>query len=171
MLGDRTRTVNRRTTGLGRFLFVMLTMAAWVSISNHCVLGSLIAFEAKTSVAPMHCHGDRPAPAKNGDEQTPCCKVLKAVTVAKVHAGTNQLDFALKEYSTGELAVEIWQAHTRTHPCSSSEEPPAPRRRVVFRLNRAGRWLLRGTDVRKAVRSDADWESDFATLTLEVKQK
>ncbi len=43
--------------------------------------------------------------------------------------------------------------------------------RIVFTLNKAGRWLLRGTDVRKSVKSDADWESDFATLTLEVKKK
>lgn len=43
--------------------------------------------------------------------------------------------------------------------------------RVVFRLNKAGRWLLRGTDVRKSTRADADWESDFTTLTLEVNEK
>ena len=43
--------------------------------------------------------------------------------------------------------------------------------RVVFRLTKAGQWLLRGTDVRKSTRSDADWESDFTTLTIEVKGK
>jgi uncharacterized GH25 family protein len=43
--------------------------------------------------------------------------------------------------------------------------------RVVFRLNKAGPWLLRGTDVRKSTKIDADWESDFATLTFEVKSK
>ena len=43
--------------------------------------------------------------------------------------------------------------------------------RVTFRLGKAGAWLLRGTDVRKSMKTDADWESDFATLTLEVKQK
>jgi len=43
--------------------------------------------------------------------------------------------------------------------------------RIVFTLNKAGRWLLRGTDLRKSAKSDADWESDFATLTLEVKKK
>ncbi len=43
--------------------------------------------------------------------------------------------------------------------------------RVVFRFDRAGKWLLRGTDVRKSTRTDADWESDFATLTLDVKAK
>ena len=114
MMGGRIRIVNHRIEGLSRFLLVILTMVAWLSISNHCAVGSLIALEAKTSVAPMHCHGDRPAPSKNGDEQTPCCKVLKAVTVAKDNVGTSPVDFALKEYPTGELAVEIWQEHTHT---------------------------------------------------------
>lgn len=43
--------------------------------------------------------------------------------------------------------------------------------RVAFRLNKPGRWLLRGTDLRKSTKSDVDWESDFTTLTLEVKPK
>lgn len=43
--------------------------------------------------------------------------------------------------------------------------------RTMFRFDKAGRWLLRGTDVRKSTRADADWESDFTTLTLEVKPK
>lgn len=46
-----------------------------------------------------------------------------------------------------------------------------PAGRVTFRLNKAGAWLLRGTDVRKSTKTDADWESDFATVTLEVKSK
>jgi hypothetical protein len=62
----------------------------------------------------MHCHGGRPAPAQSGDDQTPCCKVLKAVTVAKGDIGANLVDLALKEYSTGELVVEIWRAHMHT---------------------------------------------------------
>lgn len=43
--------------------------------------------------------------------------------------------------------------------------------RVSFRLNKAGPWLLRGTDVRESTKTDTDWESDFATLTVAVKQK
>lgn len=43
--------------------------------------------------------------------------------------------------------------------------------RVTFRLGRDGRWLLRGTDIRKSSQPDTDWESDFATLTMEAKQK
>jgi len=43
--------------------------------------------------------------------------------------------------------------------------------RVTFRLSKAGRWLFRGTDVRNSSRPEADYESDFTTLTLEVAQK
>lgn len=43
--------------------------------------------------------------------------------------------------------------------------------RVVFRLDAAGRWLLRGTDIRKSNQPETDWESDFVTLTLEAKGK
>ena len=116
MLGDRIRTVNQRAKGLGRFLLVMLTMVAWFSISNHCALATVIASGPKTSVAPMHCHGASvpQSPPKSGDEQTPCCKALKAITIAKLHVGTNAVDFALKEYPTAGLVVEISQAPTQT---------------------------------------------------------
>lgn len=40
--------------------------------------------------------------------------------------------------------------------------------RVAFKLEKTGRWLFRGTDIRKSSQADVDWESDFATLTLEV---
>lgn len=43
--------------------------------------------------------------------------------------------------------------------------------RVTFRLDKAGRWLFRGTDIRKSNLAETDYESDFATLTLEVSAK
>lgn len=43
--------------------------------------------------------------------------------------------------------------------------------RVTFRVSAAGRWLLRGTDIRRSSQPDTDWESDFTTLTFEVKEK
>jgi hypothetical protein len=46
-----------------------------------------------------------------------------------------------------------------------------PDGRVTFRLDAAGRWLLRGTDIRKSNQPDTDWESDFVTLTMEAKGK
>jgi hypothetical protein len=38
--------------------------------------------------------------------------------------------------------------------------------RVTVRLDRAGRWMLRGTDLRRSSKPGTDWESDFTTLTL-----
>jgi uncharacterized GH25 family protein len=43
--------------------------------------------------------------------------------------------------------------------------------RVSVELTSSGRWLLSGTDLRRSSRENVDWESDFATLTLEVHQK
>lgn len=41
--------------------------------------------------------------------------------------------------------------------------------RVTFRVERPGRWLLRCTDLRRSKAVEADWESDFTTLTVEVR--
>jgi uncharacterized GH25 family protein len=41
--------------------------------------------------------------------------------------------------------------------------------RVTFPIAKTGRWLLRATDVRRSTRPEADWESDFTTLTFEVR--
>lgn len=38
--------------------------------------------------------------------------------------------------------------------------------RVAFKLRRAGRYMLRGTDLRRSTKLDLEWESDFTTLTL-----
>jgi len=40
--------------------------------------------------------------------------------------------------------------------------------RVTFQLDRPGRWLARGTQIRRSAVPGIEWESDFTTLTLEV---
>lgn len=42
--------------------------------------------------------------------------------------------------------------------------------RVTFRFPTAGRWLLRAVDVQPAEKPDLDWQSHFATLTLEIQK-
>lgn len=66
-------------------------------------------------------------------------------------------DFSLNAVSAGEPKGETRKTDSNG--------------RVTFRLNKNGRWLLRGTDIRKSTQPDTDWESDFTTLTLEVKDK
>ena len=76
-LGDRTGIVNQRTANLRRAVVGLLTLTAWFIISNHCALGALSAAE------PMQCHHDQSSPAnKSGDEEMPCCKVLRATIIA-----------------------------------------------------------------------------------------
>jgi uncharacterized GH25 family protein len=40
--------------------------------------------------------------------------------------------------------------------------------RAVFKLARAGKWLLRGTELRSSNKPGIDWESDFTTLLFVV---
>ena len=41
--------------------------------------------------------------------------------------------------------------------------------RAVFKLGRDGKWLLRGTELRSSSKPATDWESDFTTLSFEVR--
>ena len=43
--------------------------------------------------------------------------------------------------------------------------------RAQFVMGKAGRWLLRGTELRKSTQPGVEWESDFTTLTLWVAVK
>lgn len=66
-----------------RMSVVLTTIVAWLSISNHCALGSLVAAKTQCAMAQMHCHASQPSPAKkSSEEEMPCCKVLRA-TLAK----------------------------------------------------------------------------------------
>jgi len=65
-----------------RVLIVVVTGLAWISISNHCALGALIA-KTNSALAPMHCHGNQPAPSKkSSEEEMPCCKLLRATVTS-----------------------------------------------------------------------------------------
>jgi hypothetical protein len=58
---------------------VVLTLAAWFSLSNHCALGAVAPVsEAASSSCPMHSAPAKKKPAT----KTPCCKDVRAV-VAK----------------------------------------------------------------------------------------
>jgi len=41
--------------------------------------------------------------------------------------------------------------------------------RTSFRIKRAGRYLIRATELRPSTRPDLEWESDFTTLTVEIR--
>jgi hypothetical protein len=64
-----------------RSFTVLLTVAAWLCLSNHCALGlgtiSSPSEESEAGACPMH-----PAPAKKkAAANPPCCKDLRALAV------------------------------------------------------------------------------------------
>lgn len=84
-------------------------------------------------------------------------RVGDELPVRVLKAGAPHRDFALNAVAAGETKGETKRTDNEG--------------RVVFRFDKAGQWLLRGTDLRKAETPGVDWESDFATLTLAVKEK
>jgi hypothetical protein len=83
---DRTSIVNRFWRGN----VVGVTLVAWFVISNHCALA--VAISPPMAAQHTHCHGGQPQPSqKGGDEQLPCCKVLRA-TVSKTITLSGSID-------------------------------------------------------------------------------
>jgi hypothetical protein len=83
-----------------RVPIVIVTVVAWLLISNHCLLAELPAAAKATSTCHQPCCGDQP-PAKNTTEgATECCKTLRATLVgaAKNFAGYDTSLFALQFY-------------------------------------------------------------------------
>lgn len=83
--------VSRQTAAVVRFLLVMLTMVAWFGISNHCVIGALETHAGKL-VAHCHDHQSSPVQPGDGDEESPCCKTLRATVATPVKAPEVQTD-------------------------------------------------------------------------------
>ena len=71
-----------KTRGLRPFI-VLLTMAAWFAVSNHCALGALESSKISPAAADTCCHGNVGSPAKAPvkDDKAPCCKTLRALTI------------------------------------------------------------------------------------------
>lgn len=72
---------------------VLLTIAAWILLSNHCALGlsgTLVEADSELGACPMHSAPAKEKPAVN----LPCCKELRALAShagKSVAAGASQL--------------------------------------------------------------------------------
>ena len=85
----------------GRWTTVLLTIAAWFLLSNHCALALGLPLDSEPGGCPMHS-----APAKGKAAPTvPCCKDLRAVAshAAKNLAAANQL-LGVQDYAATVLA-------------------------------------------------------------------
>ena len=89
-----------------RLAVVLTTVAAWLSISNHCAVGALVV--AKAASAPrMQCHGSEPSPSKkSSDEKIPCCKLLRATVAsnAKTLQAANHDFFGFQSWIISDIA-------------------------------------------------------------------
>lgn len=107
-----------------RISIVLATVAAWLSISNHCVIGGLIETKSQSAMPKMHCHGNQPSPSKKSNqEELPCCKVLKAIEAKTATVPPATFDFILKEYLVGVSLPIISEQHGLLIACDSG--PPA----------------------------------------------
>jgi len=60
---------------------VAITICSWIAISNHCAFAALAA---KTELAQAACpFHSKPAKQKQQTAQVQCCKILRAVVLAK----------------------------------------------------------------------------------------
>jgi hypothetical protein len=65
-------------------LTVVITISAWLAVSNHCALG---AAEPEVKASPGQCpfHAQHSAPQRQKQSNdSPCCKVLRATAAAPV---------------------------------------------------------------------------------------
>jgi hypothetical protein len=77
-----------RASGIARrWVTVLVTIVAWLALSNHCVLGRALdsatrADQSEASGCPMHSAPAKKKPAT----KTPCCKDVRAVIAKSVAA-------------------------------------------------------------------------------------
>src|SRR6058998_1879094 len=64
-----------------RWAIVTLAICSWIAISNHCAFAAIATENAKAQTeCPFH---SKPAKQKEQSSQVQCCKILRAVVLAK----------------------------------------------------------------------------------------
>jgi hypothetical protein len=85
-----------------RSMVVMVAICSWIAISNHCAFAALARKPASAqNECPFH---SKPAKQKEQSSQVQCCKVLRAVVLAKTKSWTR--DHA--NFSAVALYFEEW---------------------------------------------------------------
>jgi hypothetical protein len=95
----------RKTSLVNLWSTVLITIAAWVLLSNHCALG-VLALPAETAVetggCPMH---SAPVPKKKPASKIPCCKEVRAIVATKSVTATQAMEpVALSDYTPRDVA-------------------------------------------------------------------
>jgi len=75
-------TLVKRPPKIMSILTVLVTISAWLAISNHCALGAALP-EVKAAADECPFHAKQPAPAKQKESSSlPCCKILRATAAS-----------------------------------------------------------------------------------------
>jgi hypothetical protein len=85
----------------GRMATIILSIFAWLAISNPCALAGIEAATTQASIPKCHhCADSTPAREKQTGADAVCCKVLRATfnTQAKKIAGVGSTIFVLQTY-------------------------------------------------------------------------
>ncbi|HEX4639950.1 MAG TPA: hypothetical protein VH252_01105 [Chthoniobacterales bacterium] len=91
-----------------RMFVVILSLAAWFALSNHCALGTLAPSNepaAETSGCPMHSSPVKKKPAM----KTPCCKDVRAIVAKCVTASP----VVARLIGLGDYAADVFQEPAR----------------------------------------------------------
>jgi len=80
----RASTIERTVKARMRCVGVAIVICAWIAVSNHCAF-ALVAtgIDKGQTECPFH---SKPAKQKEQSAQVQCCKVLRAVVLAKTKA-------------------------------------------------------------------------------------
>lgn len=106
----------------GRWATVLLTITAWILLSNHCALGlssAVVSSDSETGACPMHS-----APAKEKPAAyLPCCKDLRAITT---HAAKSVAALATQLVGMQDYVAAIFLMPPRltTQVLASDTGPP-----------------------------------------------
>lgn len=111
-MSDQTEMAVRTTLRrAGRCTTALLTLAAWLVLSNHCLFGFTEASGDDSNAPADECPMHAAAPAKEKPAaKIPCCKEIRAV-VAK--AVTKTLTLAARSFAGQGFATAAFQTPPR----------------------------------------------------------
>jgi hypothetical protein len=114
--------------GAIRSFIVVLSLAAWFALSNHCAIGAAAGPEGSAS-EPTGCPMHSPPAKQKPATKTPCCKDLRAIVAKCVAANPVALRLlSPRDYTTAifapplRIAVEIEELDTGPPGCLSFAE-------------------------------------------------
>lgn len=91
-------------------LCVLVTIAAWLSIFNHCALGAAVPEKPKVEQGgcPFHAKKVDSGKEKPKTNESPCCKVLRAVSATSVkNVARSVIDLGSRDFQFAEFAFSV----------------------------------------------------------------